>query len=268
MTWLRGFGYLQLMVISAVPATEVKRRRTALVTGASRGIGRAIAERLAAEAYDITISARDRSSLDAVATQLSGIRGRVTVLPANMAEPGDVDALARAHGELTDSLDLLVIAAGVGAAAPLADDPLRRFEMQLAVNLAAPLRLVHRLLPSLRAAAGSAPDTGAKIIALASITGVVSESGLSVYGATKAALISLCESITVEEAAHGVTATAISPGYVDTDMTAWIRDRLDPADMIAVQDIVELAIAVSRLSRNAAVPNIVVTRPGAQLWRA
>jgi NAD(P)-dependent dehydrogenase (short-subunit alcohol dehydrogenase family) len=97
---------------------------------------------------------------------------------------------------------------------------------------------------------------------------VASEAGLSVYGATKAALISLCQSITVEEAAHGVTATAISPGYVDTDMTAWIRDRLDPADMIAVQDIVELAIAVSRLSRNAAVPNIVVTRPGAQLWRA
>ncbi|HEX3335242.1 MAG TPA: SDR family oxidoreductase [Jatrophihabitans sp.] len=256
------------MVISAAPAAEVTRPRTALVTGASRGIGRAIAERLAAEGYDVTISARDRTSLDAVARQLSGLPSRVTVLPANMAAPDEVDALARAQCEFADRLDLLVLAAGVGAAAALADDPLRRFDMQLAVNLAAPLRLVHRLLPALRAAAGSAPRTGAKIIAMASITGVASEAGLSVYGATKAALISLCETITVEEAAHGVTATAISPGYVDTDMTAWMRDRLDPADMISVQDIVELAIAVSRLSRNAVVPNIVVTRPGARLWRA
>jgi NAD(P)-dependent dehydrogenase (short-subunit alcohol dehydrogenase family) len=256
------------MVISAAPAAEVTRPRTALVTGASRGIGRAIAERLAAEGYDVTISARDRTSLDDVARQLSGLPSRVTVLPANMAAPDEVDALARAQCEFADRLDLLVLAAGVGAAAALADDPLRRFDMQLAVNLAAPLRLVHRLLPALRAAAGSAPRTGAKIIAMASITGVASEAGLSVYGATKAALISLCETITVEEAAHGVTATAISPGYVDTDMTAWMRDRLDPADMISVQDIVELAIAVSRLSRNAVVPNIVVTRPGARLWRA
>jgi len=65
-----------------------------------------------------------------------------------------------------------------------------------------------------------------------------------------------------------VNATAISPGYVDTDMTAWIRDRLDPAEMIRVDDIAEIALAICRLSRYAAVPNIVVTRPGANLWRA
>jgi NADP-dependent 3-hydroxy acid dehydrogenase YdfG len=67
---------------------------------------------------------------------------------------------------------------------------------------------------------------------------------------------------------HGVTATAISPGYVDTDMTAWIRDQIPPAEMITADDIAELTLAVCRLSRHAAIPNIVVTRPGPQLWRA
>jgi NAD(P)-dependent dehydrogenase (short-subunit alcohol dehydrogenase family) len=106
------------------------------------------------------------------------------------------------------------------------------------------------------------------VIAVASISGVAAEPGLAAYGATKAALISLCESITVSEGAGGVTATAISPGYVDTDMTAWIRDQISPADMITPDDIAELTLAVCRLSRHCAVPNIVVTRPGPLLWRA
>ena len=112
------------------------------------------------------------------------------------------------------------------------------------------------------------PHPGAKIIAIASITGTASEPGLAAYGATKAALISLCESITASEGTAGVNATAISPGYVDTDMTAWIRDRLDPAEMIRVDDIAEIALTICRLSRYAAIPNIVVTRPGGNLWRA
>jgi NAD(P)-dependent dehydrogenase (short-subunit alcohol dehydrogenase family) len=106
------------------------------------------------------------------------------------------------------------------------------------------------------------------VIAIASITGVAAEPGLAAYDATKAALNSLCESITVSEAEHGVTACAISPGFVNTDMSAWIHDRLEPAHMITVQDIAVLAHAVCQLSRHAAVPNVVVTRPGPSLWRA
>jgi 3-oxoacyl-[acyl-carrier protein] reductase len=243
-------------------------RRTALVTGASRGIGRAIAERLAAEGYDLTLSARHAAGLEDVAAQLAGSAGRISVLAANMADRAEVEALADAQYRLADTLDVLVVAAGVGAAGAVADASIRQFDMQVAVNLTAPLLLIRRLLPALRGAATASPQRGAKVIALASITGLASEPGLAAYGASKAALISLCESITVEEAGEGVTATAISPGFVDTDMAAWMHERLNPADMIAVDDVVELACAITRLSRNAAVPNIVVTRPGAQLWRA
>lgn len=242
--------------------------RTALVTGGSRGIGRAIAAGLAAAGYDLTISGRNQEALDAAAVQLRASGGQVRVIAANMADPEDVKALANAQLSLAHALDVLVIAAGAGIAGTLEDYPLRRLDAQVSVNLRAPFQLVQCLLPALRAAAIDEPHPGAKIIAIASITGTASEPGLAAYGATKAALISLCESITASEGTAGVNATAISPGYVDTDMTAWIRDRLDPAEMIRVDDIAEIALAICRLSRYAAIPNIVVTRPGGNLWRA
>jgi 3-oxoacyl-[acyl-carrier protein] reductase len=238
------------------------------VTGASRGIGQAIASRLAAAGYDLTISARSADGLAQTAKNLREQGCRVLAHPADMAAEDQVTSLAQAHVQRYGQLSALVLAAGVGMAGELADYPLRRLDTQLAVNVRGPLLLVQRLLPALRRAAAAPPDNAAKIVAIASITGVASEPGLAAYGATKAALISLCESITAAEGGHGVTATAISPGYVDTDMAAWVRDHVSPAQMITTADIAELAITVCRLSRHAAVPHIVVTRPGSYLWRA
>ena len=70
------------------------------------------------------------------------------------------------------------------------------------------------------------------------------------------------------EGQGGVTATALSPGYVDTDMAGWVHDRIDPATMISAGDIAELVACLARLSRYAAIPNIPITRPGPQIWRA
>ncbi len=96
----------------------------------------------------------------------------------------------------------------------------------------------------LRLGAKAFPETGAKVIALASITGVYAEHGLAVYGATKAALISLVETFNVEESKNGVAATALAPGYVDTDMTAWAQETIASDQMIRVDDIVELVDAL------------------------
>jgi short-subunit dehydrogenase len=240
-------------------------RPLALVTGASRGIGRAIATRLAANGYDLVLAARRLEALQDAATSLRTSGAQVTVVPADMARDEDLSRLAEVCATVRPELEVLVLAAGVGQAGDFATYPLRALDKQIAVNLRAPFQLTQRLLPALRASASA--GAAAKVIATASITGVAAESGLAAYGATKAALISLCESITASEGAAGVTATAISPGYVDTDMTAWVRDQVPPAEMITADDIAELALAVCRLSRHCAVPNIVVTRPGPQLWR-
>lgn len=214
------------------------------------------------------MSARDAAALEEVVGSLRDSPGKVHACPADLSRTEDVARLAETQKSLSQALEVLVLCAGTGTAGPLDDYPQRRLDRQFAVNLLAPIQLVQGLLPALRTAAADSPSRGAKIVALASIAGVASERGLAVYGATKAALISLCESITVDEAETGVTATAISPGYVDTDMSAWMHDTLAPEEMISTADIAELALAVCRLSRSAAVPHIVVTRPGRQLWRA
>jgi 3-oxoacyl-[acyl-carrier protein] reductase len=248
--------------------SESPRVGRALVTGASRGIGRTVASRLATAGYHLTLSARSAAPLITVADELRRDGGHAVAHVADMANPDDIARLAEFQAEQGSALDVLVLCAGVGTAGAVGDYPILRAERQLAVNYLAPLRLIQALLPALRAAACQSPAGTAKIIAVASITGVVGEAGLAAYGASKAALISLCKSVTIDEAGSGVTASAISPGYVDTEMSTWMHDRLPPEQMITADDVAELVLALCHLSRNAVVPNVVLTRPGRELWRA
>jgi NAD(P)-dependent dehydrogenase (short-subunit alcohol dehydrogenase family) len=241
--------------------------KTALVTGASRGIGRAIAERLAADGYDLTISARNPAALEDAAGEMRQHGGQVAAVGADMAQEDQVGHLADAHIGRYGRLDVLVLAAGMGSGGDVESFPVRRLDKLFTVNLRSPFLLIQRLLPAMRSTA-AVSGSAVKVIAIASITGVVGDPQLAAYGATKSALISLCESITAAEGRNGISATAICPGYVDTEMAAWMHDRIDPREMISVEDIAHLAAAVCRLSRHAAVPSIVVTRPGEQLWRA
>jgi NAD(P)-dependent dehydrogenase (short-subunit alcohol dehydrogenase family) len=241
-------------------------RRAALVTGASRGIGRAIAQRLAGEGFDLTLAARTAATLDEVAASVRGVD--VLTVPGDMAVPEDVDRLVDTHLERFGRLDVLVVNAGTGTIAPIEATSPSRFDKQLAVNFAAPFRLVSRSLPALRRTAGENPHHGAKVVAVASVTGMVAEAGMAVYAATKAALISFCETVNVEASADGVSATALAPGYVDTDMSEWIRGEIPPETMLTVDDIAELAVCVTRLSARAVVPTIPIVRAGPSLWRA
>lgn len=242
--------------------------RTALITGASRGIGLQIARRLAAEGYALTVSARREPGLTEAVAELHELGAEVNPVQANLADEADVRRLAAEHAERFDRLDLLVLNGGVGTEGSVGEAAMKAYDLTLNVNLRAQFLLIQQALPLLRKTAAEAPATGAKIVALASITGVAGEPRLAAYGASKAGLISLCETVTLEESAAGVTATALSPGYVDTDMTEWKRDVLDRDAMLTTDDVAELVLAVSRLSARAVVPNIVLTRAGEQIWRA
>lgn len=165
-------------------------------------------------------------------------------------------------------MDVLVLAAGVGSAAPLHGYPIHRYDKQFALNTRAPFLLIREALPLLRSAAAQRPEHGAKVIALASIGGVYAEPSLTVYGATKAALLALCRGFNAEESAGGVTATAIAPGYVDTDMSAWVHDAVPPAAMIPVDDVVATVSALLALSPRNVVNEIVLSRAGTTGYQA
>ncbi|MGM7644974.1 SDR family NAD(P)-dependent oxidoreductase [Nocardia sp. JW2] len=243
--------------------------RSALISGASRGIGLGIAKHLAQQGYSLTITARDADRLRAVAAELRADgAAEVIVAAADMSDEEGVARVLGAHTDRFATMSALILNAGVGTAGPLAESSMRRFDKTIEVNVRAPIQLIQGALPLLRAGARENPGRGAKVIALSSITGVYAEAGLAVYGAAKAALISLLATLNAEESGNGVTATAIAPAYVDTEMSAWIHDQVPPDQMLAVNDIVEMVDALLRLSARAVVPTIVMSRAGTDGYRA
>jgi 3-oxoacyl-[acyl-carrier protein] reductase len=242
--------------------------RSALVTGASRGIGRGVVEGLAAQGWSVTVTARDDQQLVAMATALS--RPGVVIQPVagDMSEEADLQRIVEAHRSRFATMDALILSAGVGSAGSIETYPMRRYDKQFAVNVRAPFRLIQDCLAMLRAAAEVKPALGAKVIGLASISGVYAEADLAVYGACKSALISLLRSLNLEESESGVSACAISPGYVDTDMSAWIQDRIPAEKMIPVSDVVHTVLSVLGLSARTVLPEIVMTRAGRHQYDA
>ena len=243
-------------------------RKTALVTGGSRGIGAAVADRFAREGWDLVISARGADALEARAEQLREHGGRVVVVPADMSDEAAVLGLAERHVAEFGRCDALVVNAGMGQMGSVAEFPARRFDRLYQVNVRAPFQLMQALLPTMRTTVDVAG--AAKVIAISSITGVYPEPNLAAYGATKAALISVCETFNLEESVNGVSATSIAPGYVDTDMSEWTKgeDAIPADEMISADDVASVAFAVTQLSRWAVLPQAVLTRPGDNMHRA
>ena len=231
--------------------------RSALITGASRGIGLGIATRLAEQGYGLTLGAREPERLESVARRLRNAGApEVQAVAGDIANEAYLGDLVAAHAARFDLLDALILNAGVGSAGPLAEFHPRRFDKQVIVNLRAPFVLLQQAMPLLRRTAAERPARGAKVVALCSITGVYAEPDLAVYGATKAALTSLVRSVNREESGNGVCA----PAYVDTDMAAYVHERIPAETMLEVGDVVAIVDACLHLSARAAVAQIVMAR--------
>jgi NAD(P)-dependent dehydrogenase (short-subunit alcohol dehydrogenase family) len=200
------------------------------------------------EGYELTLVARRPDKLAAAAAEI-GAESFV----ANLSDEEACVSAVAAHAERFGGLDVLVNSAGIGIGGNFATLETKKIDLQLDVNLRATLLVTREALPLLRASRGF-------IITLASIAGTIPVPGLSIYGASKAALISWTNSLNREEAEHGVRATALCPAFVATPMTDWTG--LPAEDMIQPEDIVELARALLRLGPRARVPEIVVERVG------
>ncbi len=234
--------------------------RAALVTGASRGIGFALAEALGEEGYSLTITARKPESLERAAAEL-GERGfDVEQVAANLADDEAVREVVRRHRERFGRLDVLVNNAGVGIGAKVDEHQTKFIDMQLAVNLRAPILFYRECADMLRAA--GTEHRGALVVNLSSLAGKSPQAWLSVYSATKAALAAYTVSMNKELAKHGVRSVAFAPGFVDTDMADYVKDRIPAEEMLRPSDIAEALRFVLRVSPQAVIPEIVFQRPG------
>ncbi|MTD53690.1 SDR family NAD(P)-dependent oxidoreductase [Amycolatopsis pithecellobii] len=237
--------------------------RTALITGASRGIGHGIAVELARQGFGLTVTSRRDEDLTALAAELTDT-GAPGVVPV-AADLGDRTALAAVidrHRQTYATMDALILSGGVGTGGALETLPAHRVDKTIAVNLTSAIAMVQTALPLLRAAAAADREHGARVIALSSITGVHAERGLAVYGASKAALISLMETVNAEESANGVMATAIAPAYVATDMSAWTTDTIPADTMIPVDDVVAVVRMLLEFGATTSLTKVVLSRSG------
>jgi NAD(P)-dependent dehydrogenase (short-subunit alcohol dehydrogenase family) len=235
--------------------------RSALITGASRGIGNAIAHRLASMGFRLTVSSRKQADLEPLAENLRRVGApKVVAHAADMSDLEALPGLVDAHGEAFGAMNLLVLNAGVGTAGNLADSELRRIRKVLEVNLTGSIVLLQAAVPLLRAGAQADPGRGSRVIGLSSITGDYAETGLAAYGASKAALSSLLTSVGWEEAENGINATSIAPGYVETDMSAWVTDAIPADTMIRDEDVASVVEMLAGLSREAVIDHVPITR--------
>ena len=234
--------------------------RVALVTGASSGIGLAIAGMLGEEGYGMTLAARRPEKL---AGAVAGLRGRgfeVEEVAGNMADEADIQRVVAAHRERWGRLDVLVNNAGVGVGAPVGEAQTKKVDMQLDVNLRAVILFYRECAELLRAA--GAEHRNALVVNTSSISGKSGQAWLNVYSATKAAVIGWTQAMNKELNGDGIKSVALCPGFVDTAMTEFVREHVAQEEMIRPEDISEAVRFLLRTSPYCVVPEIVFQRPG------
>jgi NAD(P)-dependent dehydrogenase (short-subunit alcohol dehydrogenase family) len=234
--------------------------RAALVTGGSRGIGLAIARALAEDGYGVTISSRRPETLEAAAEDLRSAGHDVLSVQANMAQEEDLQRVVEAHRERFGRTDVLVNNAGVGIGEAMHELTSKYVDLQLGVNLRAVVLMTRECLPMLREAGGE--HGKALVLNMASISGKAGQAWLSVYSATKAAVIGFSQATQREVAGDGIQVTAFAPAFVDTDMTEFARGAVAQEAMIRPEDIAEAARLLLRTSPNCVIPEISFLRPG------
>jgi NAD(P)-dependent dehydrogenase (short-subunit alcohol dehydrogenase family) len=212
------------------------RGASALVSGAGRGIGRAIALALGREGAAVTAVARTASELERLAAELraGGVRVRVYAADLRRRDAGDgaVAAAVEAHG----GLQILVNNAGVGLHAALAETTDEQWDDVLATNLTAVFRLTRAALPHLARGGGH-------VFMISSLAATNVNPGLSVYSATKAGLDQLARCLMLEVRHEGVKVTTIAPGSVDTSFGGAPRN----ADwMLRPEDVAEAVVSLLR----------------------
>ncbi|HEV2997825.1 MAG TPA: SDR family oxidoreductase [Solirubrobacteraceae bacterium] len=238
-------------------------QRAAIVTGASSGIGLAIARVLGEEGHAVTMAARRAEKLEGAVAGLAADGLDVHGVAANVSDEAEIQRVVSAHRERHGRLDVLVNNAGVGIGASVADIQTKHLDMQLSINLRSIVIFYRECMEMLRAAA--AEHRSALVVNTSSISGKRGEGWLSVYSATKHGVVGWTEAMNKELSSGGIKSTALCPAFVDTPMTDFVKGQIDAEEMIRPQDIAEAVRYLLRVSPACVVPEMMFIRPGDSL---
>jgi 3-oxoacyl-[acyl-carrier protein] reductase len=209
--------------------------KTALVTGASRGIGRASALALAKAGAQVVVQyGRGAKEAEAVVAKIRSTGGRADMVAADLAAPDGAHTLAkRVRGIVGDRLDILVLNAGVSKAATIEDTTIEDFDRLFAVNVRAPYFLVQQLLPIL--------SSGTSVILLSSLAARASVGALSAYSATKGAVDALVKPFAAALGPRGIRVNAVAPGVTNTETSSLAKTEAGRSFILGMQALQRIA---------------------------
>lgn len=230
------------------PLVSELRDRVALVTGASGGIGGALAEALADRGARLILVGRDAARLAALAERLRGRSPEIDVQPTDLADDTALRRMASRVGTAFGGVDLLAHVAGAFAAGTVEAAPVADLDLQLAVNLRAPYLLTQLLLPGLRARKG-------QIVFMSSSAGLTPRASVSAYAASKAAFTALASALREEVNRDGVRVLTVYPGRTASRMQEQVRTfegkTYEPERFVQPEDVAKATVAALELPRTA-----------------
>jgi NAD(P)-dependent dehydrogenase (short-subunit alcohol dehydrogenase family) len=203
---------------------------------------------LSEEGFALTLAARNAERCEAAAADLDAL-----AVTADVSKDEDCQRVVEAHVERHGGLDVLVNSAGIGIGGNVETLATKHIDLQLDVNIRGLVLVTRAAIPHLK-------ETRGLVVNLASIAGTLPTPGLSIYGASKAAVISFTRSLNEELDADGVRATALCPAFVDTDMAAW--SGIPGEEMIQPEDCAEVVRLLLSLTPRARIPQVVIERVG------
>ena len=245
---------------------ELLEDRTAVVTGASRGIGRCIARTLAAEGMNVALAARTEEDLQDVAETIeaesppSGGVPRALPVPTDVTREDSVKDLASRVEAVYGGLDVVVNNAGVATKKPLAETTTEEWDRTMAVNARGPFLMCRECLPLLR------ESDRPFIINVASVVAIKAYYNQGAYTASKHALRGMTRVLAQEYEEEGIRVHEISPGGVATEMVLQTRPDLDETVLMKPQDIADIAVFLLTREGNAVIDEVRVRRAASDPW--
>ncbi len=234
--------------------------RAAIITGASSGIGLALARMLGAEGHGLTVNGRRPEKLDAAVEELRALGYEVEAVAGSVADEEVVRRVVAAHRERYGRLDVLCNNAGVGMGQPIGELSTKYLDIQLGTNVRS-MALFYREALDLLTAAG-AEHRNALVVNTSSASGKRGEAWLSVYSATKHAVVGFTEAMNKELGKLGIKSCALCPAFVDTPMTDFLGDAVSSEQMIQTSDVADMVRPLLRLSPGCTVPEIQFDQTG------
>ena len=235
--------------------------KVAIVTGASRGIGRAVAMMLGRNGVKVTAAARTEQDLLDVCEEIESCGGQSLAVRTDMTSEEDVKQLVRAAVERFGALDIVVNNAGIGVFGPLEQMKTQDWDRIMAVNVRGPFLLCREAIPHLK----QSHDI-TWIINICSVVGVKGYASQAAYTASKHALLGITKALAAELKEYGIRVHAICPGGVDTALVAQSRPDLDRSVLMQPEEIAEIVLFLLTRSPNAVVDQINVRRATSEPW--